>query len=307
MGKNTSVLIIDEAQKIPNVGENLKILVDYFPQLKIIASGSASFNLAQKLGEPLTGRKKTYTLYPVSVSELIKTKDLNYYEEIFEQHLIYGGYPEVFQKNSLVEKEEYLKNLINDYLFKDILELDRVKNPKILRDLLGLVAFQIGKEVSLTELSQRLEVNKKTVARYLDLLEKSFIVINIRGLSRNLRKEIYQNSRWYFYDNGVRNALINNFNLINLRDDVGVLWENYVVIERLKKQSYAPIFSNNYFWRTYDQKEIDWVEEREGKLFGYEIKWEKKNKVKPPKAWLETYKNALYSVITRGNYLKFVT
>lgn len=306
VGRKTTLLIIDEAQKIPKIGDNLKILVDDFPYLKIIASGSASFDLAQKVGEPLTGRKKTYTLFPVSAKELIETKNLNYYYEALEQHLIYGGYPEIFLKNSLEEKEEYLKNLIVDFLFRDILEIESVKNPKILRDLLSLIAFQVGREVSLTELGGRLEINNKTVARYLDLLEKSFIIINIRGFSRNLRKEVYQNSRWYFYDNGVRNALINNFNPINLRDDVGALWENYIVVERLKKQAYTPILSNNYFWRTYDQKEIDWVEEREGKLFGYEIKWTEKHKKRPPKDWLKTYKNASFGLINKNNYLDFI-
>lgn len=306
VGKKTTVLIVDEAQKIPKIGDNLKILIDDFPHIKIIASGSASFSLAQKVGEPLTGRKKTYTLFPVSAKELIETKGASYYSEAFEQHLLYGGYPEVFLKNSLEEKEEYLKNLVDDFLFRDILEIERVKNPKILRDLLSLIAFQIGHEVSLTGLGNRLEINKKTVARYLDLLEKSFIIINIRGFSRNLRKEVYQNSRWYFYDNGVRNALINNLNPINLRNDVGSLWENYIVIERLKKQAYSLIPSNNYFWRTYDQKEIDWVEEREGKLFGYEIKWTDKNTSKPPKGWIKTYKNASFELINKNKYLDFI-
>jgi len=305
IGKETTLFILDEAQKIEKIGDNLKLLIDEVPKLKIIASGSASFELANQLGEPLTGRKKTIKLYPVWVKELIDTKGKLFYEEIFEQHLIYGGYPEVFSKNSLIEKREYLEELVSDYLFRDILELESIKNSKKLRDLLTLLAFQIGGEVSLNELANSLDLHKNTVARYLDLLEKSFIIINIRGFSRNLRKEVYKTSRYYFYDNGVRNAIINNFNPLNLRDDIGQLWENYIVTERLKKQMYQKILANNYFWRTYTKKEIDWIEEKEGRLYGYEIKWQKENE-KPPKDWLENYQNASYQLITKENYLSFV-
>ncbi|MFN4213016.1 MAG: ATP-binding protein [Microgenomates group bacterium] len=306
IGKDTSFLILDEAQKIDQIGENLKILVDEWPNLKIIASGSASFDLANQLGEPLTGRKKTLKLYPIWAKEIIETKNRGFYEENFEQFLIYGNYPEVLIKNSLKEKREYLEELVSDYLFRDILELENIKNNRKLRDLLTLLAFQIGKEVSLNELGNALDLHKNTVASYLDLLEKSFILVNIRGFSRNLRKEITKSSRWYFWDNGVRNALINNFNPPNLRDDIGELWENYLVLERLKKQTYEGLYSNNYFWRTYDKKEIDWVEEREGRLYGYEIKWAK-DKIKPPGHWLATYPNASFQLISKGNYLSFIT
>ncbi len=306
IGRKTTLLIIDEAQHISHIGLKLKILVDEFPKLKIIASGSASFELADKLGEPLTGRKKTLGLFPISAGEIIDTKGRVYFEEMFDHGLIFGGYPEVLSQSSIREKREYLENLISDYLFRDVLELEQIKNAKKLRDLLRLLAYQIGNEVSMNELGNSLGLHKNTVARYLDLLEKSFIIINIRGFSRNLRKEVYKTSRWYFYDNGVRNGLINNFNSLNLRDDIGKLWENYVVMERLKKQAYNQIYSNNYFWRTYDQKEIDWVEEREGKLFGYEIKWNPKKKSVPPKEWLETYKNSKFQVITKDNFLRFV-
>ncbi len=306
IGKDITLLIIDEAQYVPNVGLNLKILVDEFPELKIIASGSASFDLAQKVGEPLTGRKKTILLYPVSVQELIETKDRVFYREVFEQHLIYGGYPELFRKNSSSEKRDYLLELIDSYLFKDILSLQDIRNSRKLNDLLTLLAFQIGNEVSLSELGNKLDLHKDTVARYLDLLEKSFVLVNVRGFSRNLRKEVYKNSRWYFWDNGIRNAVINNFNLLNKRDDVGMLWENYVVTERLKKQEYAAIHSNNYFWRTYDQKEIDWVEERQGNLFGYEVKWSPGSGVKPPKDWSQAYPDAEFEVIHRDNFIDFV-
>ncbi|MCK5123323.1 MAG: ATP-binding protein [Candidatus Pacebacteria bacterium] len=302
---NASLLIVDEAHKIPGIGLNLKLIVDHLPKIKVIASGSASFALAQKVGEPLTGRKKTVFLYPVSVKELVGIKDLTYYQQIFEAHLIFGGYPELFNLRSNEEKNKYLGELIDSYLFRDIFELEQIKNSKKIRDLLALLAFQIGKEVSLSELAKSLELHNDTVARYLDLMEKSFIIINIRGFSRNLRKEIAKTSRYYFYDNGVRNALINNFNPLDLRNDIDALWENYLVMERLKKQAYQPIYANNYFWRTYDQKEIDWVEERDGKLFGYEMKWGDKKK-KEPKLWKETYDNAEFKIINQENYLDFV-
>lgn len=304
-GKDIEVVIIDEAQKIENIGERLKILVDEYKTLKIIASGSASFVLRNQLGEPLTGRKKNVMLYPLSAGEIIKFSNRQSYLENLEQYLIYGGYPEIYSRTSFEDKKEYLLTLIDDYLFRDILDIERLKNSKKLRDLLTLLAFQIGKEVSLNELSKSLEIHKDTVYKYLDLLEKSFIIINIRGFSRNLRKEVNKTSRWYFIDNGVRNALINNFNSLEQRQDVGQMWENYLVMERIKKQSYDPIFSNNYFWRTYDQKEIDWVEEREGKLFGYEIKWGNK-KTKEPKIWKQTYEMAEYKVINRDNFLDFI-
>lgn len=307
IGRDTTLLILDEAQKINQIGLNLKLLVDDQPKLKIIASGSASFELANQLGEPLVGRKKTLKLYPVWSKEIINTKNRLYFDENLEKHLIFGGYPEVFNKNSSNDKKEYLEDLVSGFLYKDILELENIKNSKKIQDLLSLIAFQIGKEVSINELGNKLDLHKTTVVRYLDLLEKSFIIINVRGFSRNLRKEIYKSSRWYFYDNGVRNALVSNYNSLNKRDDVGQLWENYLVIERLKKQAYQPIYSNNYFWRTYDQKEIDWVEERDGKLFGYEFKWSGQKTPKAPKDWIQTYKNANYKVINKGNFIKFIT
>jgi uncharacterized protein len=303
---NTSLLIIDEAQKIPNIGLNLKLIVDHIPGIKVLVSGSASFDLAQKVGEPLTGRKKTIHLYPISAKELIETYSVTHYKESLEINLIFGGYPELFGLNLEKQKSNYLKEIINSYLLRDILEIERVRSPKKIIDLLSLLAFQIGKEVSLSELANSLDLHSDTVYRYLDILEKAFVIVNVRGFSRNLRKEVTKTSRYYFYDNGIRNALINNFNHIGIRDDIGMLWENYIVMERLKKQSYDEILSHNYFWRTYDQKEVDWVEEREGKLFGYEIKW-KGNKIKVPKEWLSTYKNAEYKVINQDNYLDFIT
>ncbi len=303
---NAGILFVDEAQKVPEIGLNLKLIVDHIPGIKVVASGSASFALARKVGEPLTGRKKTIHLYPISAKELIDTYGETHYKEILEENLIFGSYPELFNIKSLPDKQDYLREIVDSYLFRDIFEIEQVRNPKKIKDLLTLLAFQIGKEVSLSELANSLDLHANTVYRYLDLLEKSFIIVNVRGFSRNLRKEVTKTSRYYFYDNGIRNALINNFNSIELRDDVGMLWENYIVMERIKKQEYTGLLANNYFWRTYDKKEIDWVEEREGKLFGYEIKW-KAGKVKPPKEWLETYKNAKFKVVNRENYLEFIT
>lgn len=301
------LLAIDEAQYIPNVGAALKLLVDTVPGIKIIATGSASFDLSNKVGEPLTGRAATLLLYPVAQLELVK--DLNRYElsSKKEEYLIYGSYPGVLTTSSLEEKAKYLRSLVDSYLLKDILSLEQVKAPKILLDLLRLLAFQVGNEVSLSELAQNLPIDPKTVARYLDLLEKSFILINLRGYSRNLRKEISNKSKYYFYDNGIRNAVISNFNPLNLRDDTGRLWENFLVVERIKKQTYQNIFANNYFWRTWDQKEIDFIEEREGRLFGYEFKYSaKKGQKQLPQEFIETYPNSELSVINSENYLDFI-
>lgn len=299
------LIAIDEAQKIANIGRGLKILVDEIPGIKIIVTGSSSFGLAGQIGEPLTGRKITLTLFPISQIELGGLYNNYELKNQLEKYLIYGNYPEVASTDDLKEKKRILDELVGSYLLKDILELERVKSSKVLLDLLRLLAFQIGNEVSLSELGRQLEIDNKTVARYLDLFEKSFVLYNLRGFSRNLRKEITKKSKYYFYDNGVRNAIIANFNPAEIRDDVGKLWENFIVAERLKKQSYRKIYANNYFWRTWDRKEIDWIEEREGKLFGYEIKWNKK-KAKEPKIWRETYKNAEYRVINQENYLEFV-
>ncbi|MBI2634410.1 ATP-binding protein [Candidatus Peregrinibacteria bacterium] len=300
------IIIIDEAQKIPNIGSQLKLMVDEIPGISVIASGSASFALAPQVGEPLTGRKKTIHLFPISAEEIIQTSDVSDYKEKLNELLVFGGYPELFQISSTDQKKEYLAELTDSYLFRDILELEQIKNPRKLRDLLTLLAFQIGKEVSLNELGRALELNRSTIFRYLDLLEKSFVIINIRGFSRNLRKEVTKTSRYYFYDNGIRNALINNFNPISLRDDVGMLWENYIVLERIKKQSYNNIISRNYFWRTYDQKEIDWVEEREGNIHGYEITWGDKS-ARQKKEWLAAYPSASLEIINRKNFLHFIT
>ena len=278
-----TLLVIDEAQYIPSIGKNLKLIIDHIENVRVIVTGSSAFDLTKQIGEPLTGRQHVIQLFPVSQLELKQIETASETKACLEDRLIYGSYPETLTLKGHSLKQEYLQELVSSYLIKDILAFEGIKRSKKMLDLLILLAFQVGKEVSHAELGAQLSMNKNTVERYLDLLEKAFVLVNIRGFSRNLRKEVTKTSRYYFYDNGIRNALINNFNGLNRRDDVGLLWENYLVMERIKKQHYLSIWSNNYFWRTYDQKEIDWVEEREGQLHGYEFKW-KKNKAKPPKS-----------------------
>ncbi|MGD9109052.1 MAG: ATP-binding protein [Gammaproteobacteria bacterium] len=302
--QNYQLIVIDEAQKIKDIGQALKIMVDQIPDIKIIATGSSSFELAGQVGEPLTGRKKTLTLYPIAYVELNMLYNRYELKEQLEKILIYGSYPEVITTSN-VNKAELIMEMSQSYLLKDILEFDKVKNSKTLVDLLRLLAFQVGNEVSLSELAQQLAIDTKTVARYIDLLEKSFVIYNLRGFSRNLRKEITKKSKYYFYDNGMRNAIIANFNSLNLRDDVGKLWENFLIMERIKKQSYAGIYTNKYFWRTWDQKEIDFVEEYEGILHGFEFKWGKTT-AKAPQEWCNTYANAKFTVINSENYLDFI-
>ena len=300
------LIAIDEAQRVPNIGLGLKILVDNVPGVKVIVTGSASFELSNKIGEPLTGRNITLILYPMAQLELLHHFNKSELEAKKEEFLIFGSYPEVLNLPTEGKKTAYLKEIVNSYLLKDILALEQVKAPKLLLDLLRLLAFQVGSEVSLSELSSSLGIDVKTVARYLDLLEKGFVLLNIRGFSRNLRKEVNKKSKYYFWDNGVRNAVILNFNDLNMRDDVGKLWENFLAVERLKKQSYKKIFATNYFWRTWDQKEVDWVEERGGKLYGYEFKYAK-GKIKMPKDFLNAYQGSKFQVISSDNYLEFIT
>lgn len=300
------LVVIDEAQKIDHVGQGLKILVDQVAGIRIIATGSSSFELSNKVGEPLVGRQNIFILFPIAALELVNQYGPFYIKEHLEQLLIYGSYPEVLTSIGFEEKRRYLTQIRDSYLYKDILELERIKSSKKLLDLLRLLAFQIGQEVSLQELGSSLEMSKNTVARYLDLLEKSFVLINVRGFSRNLRKEITKTSRYYFYDNGIRNAVIDNFNLLHSRNDAGQLWENFLFMERFKKRQYQGIYGQSYFWRTWDQQEVDLVEDREGKLFGYEFKWSERS-AKLPRTWLATYPNASYEVVNRENYLDFIT
>ena len=302
------LIAIDEAQKIPHIGTALKIIVDHAPRVRVIATGSSSFALAGEVGEPLTGRKITLTLYPFAQIEL--KNQFNTYElkKMIEKYLIFGSYPDIVTAELKDTKIRKITELKDSYLLKDILELDRIKNSKLLVDLLRLLAFQVGSEVSHNELGMQLGTDYKTIGRYLDLLEKSFVIFNVRGFSKNLRKEITKKSKYYFYDTGMRNAIIANFNDLSLRNDVGALWENFIYMERVKKLSYQNTPVNFFFWRTWDHKEIDMIEEREGKLFAYEFKWKAvEKKISAPKNWVEAYPDSSFQIIHNENYLSFIT
>ena len=299
------LIAIDEAQKIPNIGISIKLMVDQIPGIRVMATGSSSFELAGQVGEPLTGRKTQLFLYPVSQMELLNLFNRFELKQKLSDYLIYGGYPRVLTAESKSEKLQILSEITGSYLFPDIFSFERIKSPQLLLDLLRLLAFQVGSEVSVNELSNKLNIDNKTVKKYLELLEKSFILFKLRGYSGNLRKGITRKSKYYFYDNGIRNAIITNFNSIDLRNDIGRLWENFLVTERLKKQSYQSIFTNNFLWRSWSGSEVDFVEKRDGKLFGYAFKWAK-DKVMEPKLWLETYPQATFEIINRENYLNFI-
>ena len=267
------VLVIDEAQHIPDIGLILKLIVDSIEGIKVIATGSSMFDLVNNLGEPLVGRKNTLYLFPLAQKEFAEFEDYKETSQHLEQRLLFGGYPELEQYSDWKEKEDYIYEIINSYLLKDILIFDGIKNSDKIYNLLRLIAFQIGKEVSLQELGNQLQLSKNTVERYLTLLTKVFVIFKVEGFSKNLRKEITKTSRYYFYDNGIRNALISNFKRLTERNDTGDLWENYLASERVKKQHYNKIKARNFFWRTYDQQELDWLEETGEDLSGFEFKW----------------------------------
>ena len=302
---DSEIIFIDEAQKVPEIGYILKLIIDSFPNIKLVVTGSSAFDIKNTFGEPLTGRKRDLFMFSLAEKELMKYEKIEQRADNLKERLIYGSMPEIIYNNNKNEKQEYLKELMNSYLLKDILIYENIKNSAKIFDLLRLIAFQIGNEVSLNELSRKLSISKNTVERYLDLLEKVFIIYRIRGFSKNLRKEIVKSSKWYFIDNGIRNAVISNFSSLSYRDDVGALWENYMISERIKYQSYNGIFSNNYFWRTYDQQEIDFIEERGGKLFAYEFKW-KQQKVKIPTAWEKAYPESQFKIISSENYFEWL-
>lgn len=301
-----SVLLIDEAQKIPDIGNILKLMVDEIEGLKILVTGSLAFDIDKYMGEPLTGRRKTFNLLSLSESELDQVENQIEKRDNLRMRLVYGNYPELVHLKNLEDKSDYLNEIVNSYLLKDILAFESIRNSDKILNLLRLIAFQIGGEVSLPELASSLSMSKNTVEKYLDLLSKVFVLHKVGGFSRNLRKEVAKRSKWYFYDNGLRNILIANMNPLELRNDVGILWENYVISERIKHQKYSRMIVNNYFWRTYDQQEIDWLEEREGKLFGYEFKWNPKKQPKAPKVWKEAYPESEFEVVKHENYLTWV-
>ena len=303
---NTKLLVIDEAQNIPDIGLILKLIVDSIEGIKIIATGSSVFDLSNKLGEPLVGRKNTIYLFPLAQMEFSKQEKYKITISKLEERLLFGSYPELEQYPDWNDKIGYLKEIVNSYLLKDILVFDGIKQSNKILDLLKLIAFQVGQEVSLQELARQLGISKNTVESYLDLLSKVFVIYKVQGFSRNLRKEITKSNRWYFYDNGIRNAIINNFTRLESRTDVGALWENYLATERVKYQNYTQKEATNYFWRTYDQQELDWLEEENGNLKGYEFKWNENRKAKIPTAFAKAYSEATFEVINKQNYLDFI-
>jgi len=300
------VLLIDEGQKIPEVGKVLKLIVDEIEGIRIVVTGSSAFDFNKYTGEPLTGRKKDFNLFALSESEFSQIE--NPIEKIgnLKQRLVYGSYPELVNIPDETDKREYLQNLVNSYLLKDILEFENIRNSDKIFKLLRLIAFQIGGEVSHNELGSQLSMSKNTVEKYLDLLSKVYIIYPVLAFSRNLRKEIAKGKKWYFFDNGIRNILIGNMNPIEMRNDIGQLWENYIISERIKYQNYQRMLVYNFFWRTYDQQEIDWVEDRGGKLYGYEFKWNSKKRSKEPIAWKKGYPESEFHIINKDNYLEWL-
>lgn len=289
------LLFVDEAQNIPHIGRVLKLLHDTYPKLRVAASGSASFDLRRKTGEPLTGRQVVLELFPLSLAE--RAPKISQQQTIIEEGLIYGGYPEIVTTRDPGKKEDLLRRLVADHLLKDIFAAVDVNKDR-LYDLLRLLAFQIGSEVSLNELASATRMDVKTVDRYLGLLEDAYIILRLGGFSRNLRKEVSKSRKIYFLDVGIRNALLQAFQPLPLREDVGRLWENYLIVERHKQNAYEGRQVGSWFWRTYDQQEIDYVEEEKGVLLAAEFKWKSGKRVSFPKAWRETYPEAHRLLVT---------
>ena len=303
--QDVDLLAIDEAQNIPDIGKKLKLMVDEISGIKIIASGSSSFDLLNKTSEPLVGRGSQFYLYPFSQAEIAAQENALETRQNLEDRLIYGSYPEVVLISEVEQKKEYLREIVNSYLLKDILAVEGLKNANKMADLLRLIAFQTGNLVSYDELAKQLGLSRNTVEKYLDLLSKVFVVYRLGSYSGNLRKELSKAGKWYFFDNGIRNALISNYQILNMRQDVGQLWESYLISERMKQNQYLGLNKSFYFWRTYDGQEIDLLEESEGKLQAFEFKWSDK-KIKIPKAFADTYPNASFKVVSKENYLDFI-
>lgn len=302
IGSNT-IVFIDEAQRIENIGVTLKIITDQFKQVQLLVSGSSAFDLNNKINEPLTGRKWEYQLFPISWKELENNIGFVKAMQQLELRILYGMYPDVI--NNTGGEPDVLKQLVNSYLYKDVLAFSGIRKPDVLEKLLQALALQTGNEVSYNELSQLLGIDKNTVSNYIDILEKAFVVFKLKSFSKNLRNEIKTNQKIYFYDTGVRNMVLGNFTTLDLRQDKGALWENFLISERLKKNNYENSLARPYFWRTMQQQEIDYVEETAGKIAGYEIKWNENAKVKIPQLFKQTY-DAETQVINRENFSTFL-
>lgn len=304
IGKN-KLIMIDEAQKVEHIGLTLKLIVDGLNDVQVIATGSSAFELRNKTNEPLTGRKFEFNLFPFSVAEMVNNHGKLTENRMLERRLIYGLYPEVVNEQG--NEQENLLELINSYLYKDILAFQNIRKPDVLDKLLTGLALQMGQEVSYNELGQLIGVDKATIEKYIELLEKCFVVFRLSSFNRNLRNELKKSRKIYFYDNGVRNAMLNNFAPLALRQDVGALWENFMVSERIKQNSYNRDYRKTYFWRTQTQQEIDLLEEKDGILYAFEFKWNENKKSKLPKTFAEAYPEHRFEVITPTNYVDFLT
>lgn len=300
---NYKVVVLDEAQNIPGIGKLLKLITDTLKDIQVIATGSSSFDIANKTSESMTGRVIHHTLYPLSSLEIIANSDRVNFDSKLESLLRFGSYPEIFL-SSQEEAINKINEISSSYLFKDLLKFEGIKKSSLLKNLLISLALQVGNEVTYNELAAKLGVNSITVQKYIDLLEQCYVIFKLNSFSRNIRKELSKAFKVYFFDTGIRNALINNYNPLSLRNDVGALWENFCISERIKSNSYMNKKVNNYFWRTYDQKEIDYVEESSGVITGYEIKYSEKQKFKPPQAFVEAY-NAQVHKVDKSNFWKF--
>lgn len=299
------VMIIDEAQKVDNIGLTIKIVVDNFPDVQVIATGSSAFELRNRLNEPLTGRKFEYLMFPISTSEIYKSEGYINVQNLLETRLIYGSYPDIL--SNVGNSQELLRTLADSYLYKDILASDNLRRPEILDRLLKALAFQIGSEVSYNEIAQTIGSDAKTVERYIDLLEKCFIIFRLNGLSRNLRNELKKSKKVFFYDNGIRNAVIQQFAPVQMRNDMGALWENFFISERIKRNHYLQNYCNTYFWRTKTQQEIDYIEESDGEMTIFEMKWNaKKGRTPFPDAFLQSYPVKDSVVVTPENYFDYL-
>jgi hypothetical protein len=298
---NNKLIMIDEAQRLNDIGMTVKRIVDNHKDVQLLVTGSSSLDLRNKLNEPMTGRKYEFTMYPISTAELYNTEGYLTAKQLLEFRLIYGSYPEVISHQS--EARELIMGLSNSYLYKDILELDSIRKSDLLRKLLVALALQVGSEVSYNEIAKTIGSDSRTVERYIDLLEKCYVIYRLHGLNRNMRNELKKSKKILFYDNGVRNAIINNFSAIDLRADMGALWENFFISERIKMNAYNGRYVNYYFWRTTDQKEIDFIEEADGEFTIFEMKWNpRKSNVKFPKAFLDNYNCGASYVVTPENY-----
>ncbi|MDA3941600.1 MAG: ATP-binding protein [Spirochaetia bacterium] len=299
-----NILVVDEAQRIKDVGLKFKLITDQIPEIQLIASGSSAFDLANSINEPLTGRKLEYYLYPLSFKEMVLHHGELEESRLLSHRMVFGYYPEVV--TAAGNEKEILHQLSDSYLFKDILMWERIKKPEKLVKLLQALAFQVGSEVSYNELGRMVGLNNETIEKYIQLLEKTFVIFRLGAFSRNLRKELRKGKKIYFYDNGIRNALIANFALPELRQDIGALWENFLLSERMKYLHYQRIWSNSYFWRTQNQQEIDYIEERDGILHAFEFKWNPSKRARLSLTFSRAYPNYEFSVISRENYMEFL-